>query len=105
MLEKGEFEPVEKLIKDAVQISLTKDMGTDYFGSDPEGMFSKIFQHRRTSINRMATTGSIVVWWIQPRRTQHLCRRVRIRQIAGDDEHCTELVTTRIQWCVHHIRT
>jgi RecA/RadA recombinase len=34
-LEKGNFEPVEKLIKDAVQISLTKDMGTDYF-SDPK---------------------------------------------------------------------
>ena len=31
MLEKGEYDPVEKLIKDAVQISLTKDMGTDYF--------------------------------------------------------------------------
>jgi archaellum biogenesis ATPase FlaH len=31
MLEKGEFDPVERLIKDAVQISLTKDMGTDYF--------------------------------------------------------------------------
>ena len=28
LLEKGEFEPVEKLIKDAVQISLTKDLGT-----------------------------------------------------------------------------
>jgi KaiC/GvpD/RAD55 family RecA-like ATPase len=34
LLEKGQFDPVEKLIKDAVQISLTKDMGTDYFG-DP----------------------------------------------------------------------
>jgi KaiC/GvpD/RAD55 family RecA-like ATPase len=34
LLEKGNFDPVEKLIKDAVQISLTKDMGTDYF-SDP----------------------------------------------------------------------
>jgi archaellum biogenesis ATPase FlaH len=31
MLEKGEYDPVEKLIKDAVQISLTKDMGTEYF--------------------------------------------------------------------------
>jgi RecA/RadA recombinase len=31
LLEKGEFDPVEKLIKDAVQISLQKDMGTDYF--------------------------------------------------------------------------
>lgn len=31
MLEKGEYTPVEKLIKDAIQISLNKDMGTDYF--------------------------------------------------------------------------
>ena len=31
LLEKGEYDPVEKLIKDAVQISITKDMGTDYF--------------------------------------------------------------------------
>ncbi len=34
LLEKGEYSPVEKLIKDAVQISLQKDMGTDYF-ADP----------------------------------------------------------------------
>jgi replicative DNA helicase len=34
LLEKGNFDPVEKLIKDAVQISLTKDLGTDYF-DDP----------------------------------------------------------------------
>ena len=36
MLEKGEFDPVEKLIKDAVQISLTKDMGTDYWANPGE---------------------------------------------------------------------
>ncbi len=36
LLEKGNFDPVEKLIKDAVQISITKDMGTDYF-ADPRG--------------------------------------------------------------------
>lgn len=36
LLEKGNFDPVEKLIKDAVQISLTKDIGTDYF-ADPRG--------------------------------------------------------------------
>ena len=35
LIGKGEFDPVEKLIKDAVQISLTKDMGTDYF-ADPK---------------------------------------------------------------------
>ena len=34
LLEKGEYTPVEKLIKDAIQISLNKDMGTDYW-SDP----------------------------------------------------------------------
>ena len=36
LLEKGDYGPVEKLIKDAVQISLNKDMGTDYF-EDPRG--------------------------------------------------------------------
>ena len=34
LLEKGEYDPVEKLIKDAVQISLQRDLGTDYF-ADP----------------------------------------------------------------------
>ena len=37
LLEKGDFDPVEKLIKDAVQISLTKDLGMDFW-ADPEGM-------------------------------------------------------------------
>lgn len=36
LLEKGDFDPVEKLIKDAVQISLTKDLGTDYFANPAE---------------------------------------------------------------------
>ena len=44
LLEKGEFEPVEKLIKDAVQISLTKDLGMDFW-SDPEAMFNKYFDN------------------------------------------------------------
>lgn len=42
LLEKGEFDPVEKLIKDAVQISLQKDMGTDYF-YDPSARINKYF--------------------------------------------------------------
>lgn len=42
MLEKGDYNPVEKLIKDAVQISLTKDMGTDYF-ADPKQRIDKYF--------------------------------------------------------------
>jgi archaellum biogenesis ATPase FlaH len=41
MIEKGEFDPIEKLIKDAVQISLTKDMGTEYF-ADPRARLMKI---------------------------------------------------------------
>lgn len=41
MLEKGDFSPVEKLIKDAVQISLQKDMGTDYF-ADPRGRLMQL---------------------------------------------------------------
>jgi KaiC/GvpD/RAD55 family RecA-like ATPase len=42
LLEKGEFDPVEKLIKDAVQISLQRDMGTDYF-ADPKARINKYF--------------------------------------------------------------
>ena len=42
LLEEGDYDPVEKLIKDAVQISLTKDMGTDYF-ADPAGRINKYF--------------------------------------------------------------
>jgi archaellum biogenesis ATPase FlaH len=41
LLEKGNYDPVEKLIKDAVQISLTKDMGTDYF-DDPRSRLMSI---------------------------------------------------------------
>jgi len=42
LLENGDFDPVEKLIKDAVQISLTKDMGTDYF-ADPAARIKRYF--------------------------------------------------------------
>jgi KaiC/GvpD/RAD55 family RecA-like ATPase len=42
LLEKGEYDPVEKLIKDAVQISLTKDMGTDYW-ADPKARINRYF--------------------------------------------------------------
>jgi archaellum biogenesis ATPase FlaH len=41
LLEKGEYNPVEKLIKDAIQISLNKDMGTDYF-EDPRTRLTKL---------------------------------------------------------------
>jgi len=34
LLEENDYGPIEKLVKDALQISLTKDMGTDYF-EDP----------------------------------------------------------------------
>lgn len=42
LLERGDYDPVEKLIKDAVQISLTKDMGTDYF-ADPKTRIDRYF--------------------------------------------------------------
>lgn len=41
LLEKGEYDPVEKLIKDAVQISLQRDMGIDYF-SDPRARLAHL---------------------------------------------------------------
>ena len=42
LLDKGDFGPVEKLIKEAVQISLQRDMGTDYF-ADPKARLHKYF--------------------------------------------------------------
>jgi archaellum biogenesis ATPase FlaH len=41
LLEKGEYGPVEEKIKAAVQVGLTKDMGTDYF-LDPRARLMKI---------------------------------------------------------------
>ena len=42
LLESGDFGPVEKLIKDAVQISLQRDLGTDYF-EDPSARLNKYY--------------------------------------------------------------
>jgi KaiC/GvpD/RAD55 family RecA-like ATPase len=41
LLDKGEFEPVLPLVKAAVEISLTKDMGIDYF-ADPKARLKAI---------------------------------------------------------------
>jgi len=41
LLEKGEYGPVEDLVKKAVQIGLQKDLGTDYF-SDPRARLEAI---------------------------------------------------------------
>ena len=41
LLEKGDYGPVERLIKDAIQISLNKDMGTDYF-ADPRSRLENL---------------------------------------------------------------
>ena len=41
LLEKGEYGPVEDLVKKAVQIGLQKDLGTDYF-DDPRGRLEAI---------------------------------------------------------------
>ena len=42
LIEKGEFGPVEKLVKDAIQISLTRDLGTDYW-ADPKARIDRYF--------------------------------------------------------------
>ena len=41
LIEKGEYGPVEDLVKSAVQIGLQKDLGTDYF-NDPRARLSAI---------------------------------------------------------------
>ena len=41
LLEKGEYGPVEDLVKKAVQIGLQKDLGTDYW-KDPKGRLEAI---------------------------------------------------------------
>jgi KaiC/GvpD/RAD55 family RecA-like ATPase len=41
LLEKGDYAPVEKLIKDAVQIGLVKDIGTNFW-EDPRGLLQSI---------------------------------------------------------------
>ena len=41
LLEKGEYGPVEDLVKKAVQIGLQKDLGTDYW-ADPKGRLEAI---------------------------------------------------------------
>jgi archaellum biogenesis ATPase FlaH len=41
LLEKGEYGPVEEKIKQAVQVGLTKDIGTDYF-ADPRARLMRI---------------------------------------------------------------
>jgi len=51
LLEKGEYGPVEDLVKKAVQIGLQKDLGTDYF-KDPRGRLEAI-----KSSNGQVSTG------------------------------------------------
>tara|TARA_B100000809_G_scaffold238072_1_gene258512 strand:- start:401 stop:1819 length:1419 start_codon:yes stop_codon:yes gene_type:complete len=41
LLEKGDYAPVEDMIKDAVNVGLTRDLGTDYF-EDPKGRLEKL---------------------------------------------------------------
>lgn len=51
LLEKGEYGPVEDLVKNAVQIGLQKDLGTDYF-ADPRARLEAIKNN-----NGQVTTG------------------------------------------------
>ena len=47
MLEKGEYGAVENKIKEAVQVGLTKDLGTDYF-EDPKGRLTALKDNNGT---------------------------------------------------------
>ena len=51
LIEKGTYDPIEKLVKDAVQISLTRDLGLDYF-DDPKARLSALKDN-----NGQITTG------------------------------------------------
>jgi len=73
LIEKGDYDPVEKLIKDAVQISLTRDMGTDYF-ADPRQRLMKI-----KSNNGQVSTG----WPTMDRRLFGGMNRGELNIFAG----------------------
>ena len=64
LLEKGEYGPVEKLIKDAVQISLTKDMGTDYF-ANPSERINKYFNSGGQVSTGWPQMMNIALNWLQ----------------------------------------
>ncbi|VVC05095.1 Uncharacterised protein [uncultured archaeon] len=51
LIGRGEFDPVEKLVKDAVEIGLTKDLGIDYF-HDPRARLLRLKDK-----NGMVSTG------------------------------------------------
>ena len=40
MIERGEYEPIERLIKDAVQIGLTRDLGINYYDNPRERLLA-----------------------------------------------------------------
>lgn len=52
LIEKGEYDPIEKLVKDAVQISLTRDLGIDYF-DDPRSRLMRL----------KSNNGQVVTGW------------------------------------------
>ena len=58
LLEKGEYGPVEDLVKTAVQIGLQKNLGTDYW-RDPRSK-----KQQRTGKHRVDYPGQEIVWRI-----------------------------------------
>jgi hypothetical protein len=52
LLERGDYAPVEDKIKAAVGISLTRDMGTDYF-EDPKGRLEHLKELQRSNQHRV----------------------------------------------------
>ena len=91
LLEKGDYDPVEKLIKDAVQISLTKDMGTDYF-LDPRARLLAI-----KSNNGQVSTG----WPTLDKRLFGGMNRGELNIFAGGSGSGKSLfmLNIAINWC------
>ena len=73
LLEKGDYGPVEDMVKEAVSVGLTRDLGTDYF-EDPKGRLRSTKGQQRTDQHRVGESRQETVWWIQQRRAEHLCR-------------------------------
>ena len=95
LLEKGDYDPVEKLIKDAVQISLTKDMGTDYF-LDPRARLLAI-----KSNNGQVSTG----WPTLDKRLFGGMNRGELNIFAGGSGSGKSLFMQNIaiNWCTQGI--
>jgi hypothetical protein len=104
LLEKGEYDPVEKLIKDAVQISLTKDMGTDYW-SDPKARINKYFNSGGQVSTGWPQMDKILYGGFSRGELNIFAGGSGSGKSFGHDEHSTQLATGRTVGRVYQFRT